>query len=99
MSETTTTTGQVIDARGMACPGPLMSLIGAIRQRQVGDVLEVWSTDQGSATDIPAWVAKARHELLQVADADGYTRFVSARPGERRCPPRWWSSAAASGGR
>jgi TusA-related sulfurtransferase len=75
MSETTTTPGQVIDARGMACPGPLMSLIGAIRQSQVGAVLEVWSTDQGSATDIPAWVAKARHELLQVADTDGYTRF------------------------
>jgi tRNA 2-thiouridine synthesizing protein A len=75
MSETTTTTGQVIDARGMACPGPLLSLIGAIRHSQVGAVLEVWSTDQGSATDIPAWVAKARHELLQVADTDGYTRF------------------------
>ena len=59
----------------MACPGPLMSLIGAIRQSQVGAVLEVWSTDQGSATDIPAWVAKARHELVQVADTDGYTRF------------------------
>jgi TusA-related sulfurtransferase len=74
MSETITT-DQLIDARGMACPGPLMSLIGAIRQGQVGDVLEVWSTDTGSATDIPAWVAKARHELVEVADADGYTRF------------------------
>ena len=75
MSETTTTTGQVIDARGMACPGPLMSLIGAIRQSQVGAVLEVWSTDAGSATDIPAWVAKARHELVEVTAADGYTRI------------------------
>jgi TusA-related sulfurtransferase len=74
MSETITT-DQLIDARGMACPGPLMSLIGAIRQGQVGDVLEVWSTDAGSATDIPAWVAKARHELVEVANADGYTRF------------------------
>jgi len=73
MSETTTT-GQVIDARGMACPGPLMSLIGAIRQSQVGALLEVWSTDQGSATDIPAWVAKARHELVEVTAEDGYTR-------------------------
>jgi TusA-related sulfurtransferase len=74
MSETIST-DQLIDARGMACPGPLMSLIGAIRQGQVGDVLEVWSTDAGSATDIPAWVAKARHELVEVADEDGYTRF------------------------
>lgn len=74
MSETTTTR-QVIDARGMACPGPLLSLIGAIRQSEVGAVVEVWSTDQGSASDIPAWVAKARHELVEVAEGDGFTRF------------------------
>jgi len=73
MSEVTTE--QVIDARGMACPGPLMSLIGAIRQSGVGDLVEVWSSDQGSATDIPAWVAKARHELVEVVDEDGFTRF------------------------
>jgi tRNA 2-thiouridine synthesizing protein A len=70
------TTDRVIDARGMACPGPLMSLIGAIRQAQVGQVLEVWSTDAGSATDIPAWVAKARHELVEVAGHADHTRFV-----------------------
>ena len=67
---------EVIDARGMACPGPLLSLIGAIRQGSIGDVIEVWSSDAGSRTDIPAWVAKARHELLEVVDADGYARFV-----------------------
>jgi TusA-related sulfurtransferase len=70
------TTDRVIDARGMACPGPLMSLIGAIRQAQVGQVLEVWSTDAGSATDVPAWVAKARHELVEVAEDADHTRFV-----------------------
>ena len=43
-----------IDARGMACPGPLMNLIGAIRQGQVGDLFEVLSSDAGSKTDIPA---------------------------------------------
>lgn len=65
-----------IDARGMPCPGPLMSLIGAIREGTVGDVIEVLSTDAGSATDIPAWVAKARHELLTVTDREGATAFV-----------------------
>jgi tRNA 2-thiouridine synthesizing protein A len=70
------TTDRVIDARGMACPGPLMSLIGAIRQAQVGQVLEVWSTDAGSAPDVPAWVAKARHELVEVAEDADHTRFV-----------------------
>lgn len=67
---------KTIDARGMACPGPLMALIGAIRQAQVGDVIEVWSSDAGSKTDIPAWVAKAKHELPSVVDEGGYARFT-----------------------
>jgi tRNA 2-thiouridine synthesizing protein A len=67
---------KTIDARGMACPGPLMALIGAIRQGQVGDVIEVWSSDQGSKTDIPAWVTKARHELVSVVEETAYARFT-----------------------
>lgn len=65
-----------IDARGMPCPGPLISLIGAIREGQVGDVIEVLSSDEGSKTDIPAWLHKANHELVETIPADGYTRFV-----------------------
>ncbi len=65
-----------IDARGMPCPGPLMSLIGAIREGAVGDVIEVLSSDQGSKTDIPAWVAKAKHELIQVEEYEDYARFI-----------------------
>ena len=70
------TVDRTIDARGMACPGPLMTLIGAIRQGQVGQVFEVLSSDEGSKTDIPAWVAKAKHELVEVIPDDGYARFV-----------------------
>jgi len=65
-----------IDARGMPCPGPLMSLIGAIREGSVGDVIEVLSTDAGSFTDIPAWVAKASHEIVTVTEMDDATAFV-----------------------
>jgi tRNA 2-thiouridine synthesizing protein A len=65
-----------IDARGMACPGPLMNLIGAIRQGQVGQVFEVLSSDEGSKTDIPAWVTKARHELVEVRAEDSYAHFI-----------------------
>jgi tRNA 2-thiouridine synthesizing protein A len=72
----TTQITRSIDARGMACPGPLMALIGAIRQGQVGDVIEVLSSDEGSKSDIPAWVAKASHELVEVVPDDGYARFV-----------------------
>jgi tRNA 2-thiouridine synthesizing protein A len=72
----TTEITRSIDARGMACPGPLMELIGAIRHGQVGDVFEVLSSDEGSKTDIPAWIEKARHELVEAIPEDGYARFV-----------------------
>jgi TusA-related sulfurtransferase len=72
----TTEITRSIDARGMPCPGPLMGLIGAIREGQVGDVIEVLSTDEGSKSDIPAWVTKAQHELVGVVPEDGFTRFV-----------------------
>jgi tRNA 2-thiouridine synthesizing protein A len=65
-----------IDARGMPCPGPLMSLIGAIREGQVGDMIEVLSTDEGSKTDIPAWLTKASHELVETIPDEGFTRFI-----------------------
>jgi len=67
---------RTIDARGMPCPGPLMSLIGATREGEVGDVIEVLSSDEGSRTDIPAWVAKAGHEMVEVVEDDGFTHFV-----------------------
>jgi TusA-related sulfurtransferase len=73
---TTAEVTRSIDARGMACPGPLMTLIGAIREGQVGDVIEVLSSDEGSKSDIPAWVQKAQHEMVEVVAEDGYARFV-----------------------
>ncbi len=76
MTLTQTQVTKSIDARGMACPGPLLTLIGAIRGGQVGDVIEVLSSDAGSRTDIPAWTAKAKQELVGVIEEPGYARFV-----------------------
>lgn len=53
-----------------------MSLIGAIREGTVGDIIEVLSSDEGSKTDIPAWVKKAGHDLVDVVNEDGFARFV-----------------------
>jgi tRNA 2-thiouridine synthesizing protein A len=64
--------GRTIDARGSFCPGPLMELIRAIREAQVGDVLAVYSSDKGSKVDIPKWIEKAGHRLIGVFDRDGY---------------------------
>ena len=60
---------------GLRIAAPL-SLIGAIREGQVGDVIEVLSSDAGSRTDIPAWIAKAGHALVEVVAEADFTRFV-----------------------
>jgi len=62
---------QVIDARGSFCPGPLMELIGWIKMAQIGDELEVLSTDKGSVADIPEWVKKVGHEYLGASEEAG----------------------------
>ncbi len=67
---------RTIDARGSFCPGPLMELIRAIRESQVGDVIAVWSADKGSKIDIPAWAAKAGHKLVGVYQREGYDEIV-----------------------
>lgn len=67
---------RTIDARGSYCPGPLMELIRAIRESQVGDVIAVWSSDAGSKSDIPKWVEKAGHRLVGVEARDGYDEIV-----------------------
>jgi tRNA 2-thiouridine synthesizing protein A len=56
--------GKVVDARNTFCPGPLMELITYIKQAKVGDMLELLSTDKGSAVDVPAWVKKVGHEMV-----------------------------------
>lgn len=76
MDISTMTTDKEIDARGSFCPGPLMELIRGIKTLPVGGTLAVLSSDPGSLKDIPAWVTKARHEMLGTRKEQGYTRFV-----------------------
>lgn len=73
---TTTTITRVVDARGSYCPGPLMELIRAIREGAVGDVIAVYSTDNGSRVDIPKWIEKAGHRLVALETRDGYDEIV-----------------------
>jgi tRNA 2-thiouridine synthesizing protein A len=75
VSETEATT-RTVDARGSYCPGPLMELIRAIREGKVGDVIAIYSSDSGSKLDIPKWVEKAGHRLVELAPRDGYDEIV-----------------------
>ena len=53
-----------------------MELIAELKLVQVGDEIEVWSSDKGSASDIPEWVKKVRHEMVGVTQQDGYWSII-----------------------
>ena len=53
-----------MDARGTACPGPLLEAKKAMAGVAVGNVLELWSTDPQTKTDVGAWAGKVGHEFL-----------------------------------
>jgi len=71
---------KVVDARGSACPGPLLEAKKGIGAVSVGGVLEVRSNDPGTRKDIPIWAGKVGHEFLGFLEADeGYDRIFVQR--------------------
>ncbi|NOX43071.1 MAG: sulfurtransferase TusA family protein [Gammaproteobacteria bacterium] len=64
-------TPKQVDARNSFCPGPLMELIAAMKMAEVGDELEILSSDKGSANDIPEWINKVGHALLESYEEAG----------------------------
>ncbi|HEV2318439.1 MAG TPA: sulfurtransferase TusA family protein [Verrucomicrobiae bacterium] len=70
---------KTVDARGMACPGPLLEGKKSIGTVPVGQVVEIQSNDPGSRNDIPAWAKKVGHEYLGVTEADGFDRHFVRR--------------------
>lgn len=61
---------KIVDACNTYCPGPLMELITYMKQSEVGDTIELLSTDSGTANDVPEWVDKVGHELLSSEKVD-----------------------------
>jgi tRNA 2-thiouridine synthesizing protein A len=70
---------KVVDARGSACPGPLLEAKKGIGAVAVGQVLEIWSGDPNTKNDIPKWAQKVGHEYLGSLEADGYDRIFIKR--------------------
>ncbi|MFW5941488.1 MAG: sulfurtransferase TusA family protein [bacterium] len=71
---------KVVDARGSACPGPLLEAKKGIGAIKVGEVLEIWSGDPRTRQDIPKWANKVGHEFLGVETAEGgYDRIFIRR--------------------
>lgn len=53
-----------LDAKGLACPMPIVKTKKAISNLEAGQVLEVEATDIGSKADNKAWAGSAGHQYL-----------------------------------
>ena len=56
----------VLDACGLACPGPIKKVSEKIADIAEGDVLEVHVTDSGFKSDIASWCKRTGNTLLNV---------------------------------
>jgi tRNA 2-thiouridine synthesizing protein A len=69
------TISKSVDARGTACPGPLLEAKKAIGSINTGDIMEILSSDEGTKSDIPKWTNKKGHEYLGVIEDSGYFKL------------------------
>ena len=68
---------RTIDARGAACPGPLLQAKWSLAQMRRGEILEVLSSDVGTNVNVPLWFRKVGHEHLgSVEETDFWRVFV-----------------------
>ena len=79
MDLSTIKAASVVDARGSACPGPLLEAKKGIGKVKVGEILEILSNDSATKNDIPVWANKVGHEPLGHLQADGYDRIFVRR--------------------
>jgi TusA-related sulfurtransferase len=70
---------KVVDARGSACPGPLLEAKKAMSTVPVGQVIEIWSSEPATKGDIEAWSAKVGHTYLGYLPGEGYERTFVTR--------------------
>ena len=66
---------KVVDARGTACPGPLLAAKKAIGELQSGEIMEILSADEGTRRDVPKWANKKGHEYLGTMEDSGFFRI------------------------
>ncbi len=53
-----------LDAKGLACPMPIVKTKKAMTGLQDGQILEVQATDKGSKADLKAWAESVGHQYI-----------------------------------
>ena len=66
---------QVLDAKGLACPMPIVKTKKAMNNLETGQILEVQTTDKGAKSDLTAWTKSTGHMLLDSKEEDNVFTF------------------------
>jgi TusA-related sulfurtransferase len=66
---------QILDAKGLACPMPIVKTKKAINDLESGQILEVHATDKGAKNDLAAWSKSGGHELVNDTEDNGVLKF------------------------
>ncbi|TMU87334.1 hypothetical protein FGG79_04185 [Bacillus sp. BHET2] len=73
----------VLDAKGLACPMPIVKTKKAMKDMEAGQVIEIQATDKGSKADLQAWAKSTGHDYLgTIEDGDVLKHFVRKSSGE-----------------
>ncbi|MNG15603.1 Sulfurtransferase TusA [compost metagenome] len=66
---------QVLDAKGLACPMPIVKTKKAISGLETGQVLEVHTTDKGAKSDLTAWAKSTGHTIVDFKEENNVFVF------------------------
>ncbi|MEY2193200.1 sulfurtransferase TusA family protein [Neobacillus sp. BF23-41] len=66
---------KILDAKGLACPMPIVKTKKAMDQLVSGQILEILATDKGAKNDLSAWAKSGGHELLEYTEENGVLKF------------------------
>lgn len=66
---------QTLDAKGLACPMPIVKTKKAIDKINSGEVLEVLVTDKGALNDFKAWAGACGHTIVDQKEEAGVLYF------------------------
>ncbi|MFI5254169.1 MAG: sulfurtransferase TusA family protein [Candidatus Limnocylindrales bacterium] len=73
---TITKVDQIVDARGLACPMPIVKTAQAFKTLASGQIVEVLATDAGSVRDFQAWSRSTGNALIEMTEEAGTYRFL-----------------------
>jgi tRNA 2-thiouridine synthesizing protein A len=72
---------QVLDAKGLNCPLPILRAKKALAGMPAGNTLEIVATDPGSIKDFEAFCRTTGHELVEQENDGKIFRFVIKKTG------------------